>query len=295
LVETISKPRTATSSGARSARRAIFVFAGPAQRGSDLAALRRPPGLLPITRDGKCNVLRLLEACRAISIAPGPDVCERILVPDFEPSPSTDPQVREAMVPDRTQFRGTAGVLRDAAEDLPDDAQVLVLNAAEVYDDRIGRIINQVLSVDDDVVLSRDEVGRPLGVWTIHARCLRAVPGVGFQDLKEQVLPQLARRFSVRVLTLDASLSGTTIGRIRDRATYLACRAGLTDQDHERSSLLEDTARIHDRAIVSDVLCLHGSTIEAGATVARSILGPGGTIPSGHRVVDAVITEQDLE
>lgn len=277
----------------------VFVLCGLPPRSSDLAPLALPPGMLPLTADGTSNLDRLIDS---VGFAPGadhgngpdreePEPPLRVLVENtFDPAAAGRPDLADLFVTDRDRYRGTGGVLRDAAEALDDDARILVLTASEVDEDDLAAAIDTVGSIDADVVLCRRADYSPAGLWSVRARCLRGISGVGYADFKEQVLADLAKTAEIRVATLARSDGHRHA--IRDLNSYLACVADLR-ADGASDVIAEPDVQRSPEAIVVGSVLLRGAVVEPGAVVARSVIGPGVRVRSGQTVVDAVRTNAD--
>lgn len=266
----------------------VMILCGPAARASELSRLGRPPGLLPIDFAARNNVQRTLQAVTPFVAGDDPVSRIRILVEqkaDVSSWPDVCPIGR--YVRDQAAFRGTAGVLKDACADLSPDDRVLVVSGGEVLEGNLHPIVAKVGQIEGDVVLCRDAKHRPVSIWSIRAGCLEDVSSVGYSDFKEQVLSQLARRCDVRVLTLPSSE-----GRfhwLRDLGDYLGCVREITGGSPQ-FRVCEEDVEIADGALVVDSVLLKGARIQAGAIVARSVIGAGVVIPSGRRVIDQVVT-----
>jgi hypothetical protein len=129
----------------------------------------------------------------------------------------------------------------------------------------------------------------------IRCGCLRGLPDVGFVDMKEQGLPQIAGEHVVRVVTR----SRATGHSIRNRETYLrALRSWYRPQpepenpfaEDGRSSfaLVEDGAEVDPTARIHDSVVLAGARVEAGASVIRSVICPGSVVPRRGTVIEEV-------
>lgn len=270
---------------------ALAVLCGPAARSSDLAALDRPPGMLPITSEGHNNVQRILRSVESFLSPSGQTSSARVLIEadaDTVGWPDLGPKVR--YIPDRSAFRGTGGVLRDACEDLDDGDRVLVMSAGEVIDGDLGSIITQIGQIDSDVVLCRDAKHRPVSIWSMRAGSLRCVSSVGYSDLKEQVLSSLSSRCDVRVVTLEGD--PPRCYWLRDLAGFMGCVRALAGDPNRSFDLREPGVEVAHDALISDAVLLNGARVESGAIVARSVIGAGVTVKSGRRVIDQILATQ---
>lgn len=273
---------------------AVFVLCGLPPRTSDLAPLGLPPGLLPLDSAGTTNLDRQFEAVRPIQGTGDAPISEsrfRVLVEKpFDSSTVGRPELEPSFLTDKDRYRGTGGVLRDAADELDDDARILVMTGSEIFEDGLSAAIETVAGVDADVVLCRRANFSPAGLWSIRARCLRRVSGVGYADFKEQVLADLTDSRDIRVATL--ARSDRRHHAVRDLSSYLACLADLREEGGPDVIALPGVERAPDALIVDSVL-LRGAVIEPGAVVARSVIGPGVRVRSGQTVVDEVLTDSE--
>jgi len=269
----------------------LFVLCGRAPRASQLAELNRAPGLLPLGADGYNNVKRILCA-GSIFLSNPEDEESRCLLVDAQDRDTdcVSMGIEAHIVPDRDRFRGTAGILRDAAERLPDDARILVVSASEVVQSDLNSVFERLVAVDADVVLCRDSGGQPVGCWSIRAGNLRAVSPVGYSDFKEQVLPALAKTQKVKVVTI--SEKECVRHWLCDLPSYLHCIRSLAGFQSGPQVLMEPGVSIASDALVVDAVLLRGATVESGAVVARSAVVSGVRVRPGQRVIDRVWTDK---
>lgn len=298
-------------------RRAVagaLVLAGSASRRSELEALDRWPFELP-SGPGQTvgdRVLSWLGGCAgwggdgAGAGGGGGDLPVRVLAPEAVGSgvvPSGPRGVSVSLVRDRGPYRGTAGVIRDAAEGFDDDDLLLVVHGSELVRQEATYLVNAMLGTRGDMVVARDGVGRPLGVYLFRAAVLREIPAAGYTDLKEQAFPQLAARHRVSVATVGGGSGQGLV--IRSRLGYLEAvawsmggeagwerwRARTSEAGGAEAGfrVVEAGADVASDAVVHDSVVLAGAKVGSGAVVARSVIGAGAVVPSGARVVDAVV------
>jgi len=214
-------------------------------------------------------------------------LCERaarelpltVLVDRFSPKPTLEhPAVRVRT--DEVAFVGTGGVLRAAAAD--EAGWLLVLTAGAVALRPLDELASELASLEADVALLAEPDGRPAGIMLARAEVLAALPDRGYQDFKEQCLPEIARFHDVRVLRspTEATLP------VRDLESYLAALrrlAGGVFSVAEPGASVAGDARLHEAVVLS------GASVGAGAVVARSVVGGGGRVAPG-----AVVTDRTL-
>ena len=200
---------------------------------------------------------------------------------------------------DAGRFRGTAGVLRDLCADLAPHELVLVGTASQCP--APAQIENLVSAVDpqDGVTLSADADGAPTGLLVARGEALQSVAAVGYIDLKQQALPQIAASLGVRVVRATGDVSRP----IRDVVSYVdvvrswnqsgSLAGGGDDPFEERwrpaFSIVEDGALVHGDTRLHDAVVLAGGEVQQDATVVRSVVGPGGVVRRGEVVVGAFV------
>jgi hypothetical protein len=201
---------------------------------------------------------------------------------------------------DRSEFRGTGGVLRDLAEPYGPDDLLLVANASQVLTEPLPQLTADLLAGDADVSLIAHDDGTPSGVSIVRCGALAAIRGDGFVDFKEQVLPRLvaaghsirvvrrARASGLPVRTLDGYLAGV-------RAyTRLAEGRPIAHDPFEEDwsptfALIEKGAEVPAGATVHDSVVLKGGSVASGAVVVRSIVCPGSRVSAGATVADQIV------
>ncbi|GMU81579.1 MAG: hypothetical protein AMXMBFR47_14500 [Planctomycetota bacterium] len=206
--------------------------------------------------------------------------------------------------------RGSAGCCRDAVELFDADAFVVVEGSAHprlpvaelLAHHRRGRaaLTLAVSECGDGAVHAGGVQATPVGVAVMSAECLRQVPDVGFQDLKEGLIPRaLAEGRSGGTFRVERESP-----RIRDLETYL----------YSQRLLLEDTigagvgvfeawgsAPRADSGVAGDwpgvefigpVLVGAGTRIGSGSIlVGPCVIGPGCTLDEGVVVAGSVVRE----
>jgi NDP-sugar pyrophosphorylase family protein len=199
-------------------------------------------------------------------------------------------------------LRGTGGLLRDLAVGYNDNDYLVVATATQLPLHPIGRFVADSAQPGVDVAVLEDLTGSPTSVFVIACRALHEVPAVGFVDLKEQALPAIAAKHSVRV----TSLPGPLAVPVRTAANYLsAVRAHsrrLSGQHDTHSAfaerwrsdfaIVEPGARVHHSARLHNAVVLAGAEVEACSMVANSLVCPGGRVLRGNRVVNRLVTAE---
>jgi hypothetical protein len=207
---------------------------------------------------------------------------------------------------DRSELRGTGGVLYDIAESYADGDFIAVANANQVLTDSLSHLLASLETTGGDVALLAHGDGTPSGLLLARCGSLRSIPPIGFIDLKEQALPALAEHSSVRVVRREQPAALP----VRTASDYIAALRfhynGGADHPQpaeeirtsgpfaeawspvfslcERGSQVEPSARLHDSVV------LRGGRVQRGAVVARSVICAGAVVRKDQVVVDQLVT-----
>lgn len=193
--------------------------------------------------------------------------------------------------------RGTGGVLADIRVTLPEIGSgvsyFLVLDQSSCPPKSLESFVAK-LSDGADIVIGVSSFDRLTGILAFKPEVLDLVPGVGYQDFKEQTLVR-ARDLGLRIAahtTMAEAVRIDHLNGVLDAVRYWASsdsgrRYGI-DGAIEGSCSIHDSVKA-DEAMIVDSICMKGSVIGTGAVVARSIIGPNVRIPRGIRVIDSVV------
>jgi N-acetylglucosaminyldiphosphoundecaprenol N-acetyl-beta-D-mannosaminyltransferase len=228
----------------------------------------------------------------------------RVLVDWNSPEPSsTGPSHFDVLrvERDRTEYRGTGGVLHDLAGDYADDDLILVANAQQVMLDPIWSLAAALNQMQADVSLVSHLDGTPSGLMLVRCGTLRLIPRAGFVDMKEQALPAIASRFNVKVMPRKRP-TGLPVRSLADYIMalrhYHRRRIGtpgpidpLAEDWRPAFAIIEDGAVVDPLARVHDSVVLRGGRIEPGAVLVRSIVCPGGVVRRDRSAVDQFVTD----
>lgn len=200
---------------------------------------------------------------------------------------------------DAGEYRGTGGVLADLGAAYDDDDRIVVANGGQLVVESLTNAVLAMVEAGGDVSLISHRDGSPTGLMLIRCGVLRSISPVGFVDLKEQALPQIAASHKVTVVNRDRPIGLST----RRRADYLralfqyhrrlANRDNVSDAFAEEwkptFSIIEPGARVDPTARVHDSVVLRGGRVERGATLIHSIVCVGGVVRRKQMVTDRVI------
>lgn len=231
-----------------------------------------------------------------------------LLVGESSPMPSLRREagnLRFRVERDSSEYRGTAGALRDLCEGFRDEDHILVGNASQCPD--AGLIQQLVAQSDpsDGVTVSTDPEGAPSGLMLVRCGALRQIPSIGYMDLKEQALPRIAKQFGARVVVSQVGGSPP----IRSLRHYLEvvrswrchkslrglCAVGPFEERWAPAfSIVEDGAKVAESAKLYDSVVLAGGVIESGCEVVRSVVSRGGVVRRSGRVLDQLVIGSGL-
>ena len=204
------------------------------------------------------------------------------------PAPRT-PQAHAGLdvsvVREANRWRGPAGVLLDVCDDLPSDANVLVVEGARWYGSSLRPLVESHERRGAEVTIGQSSDRAPEGVYVLRRSALDRTPRLGFMDLKEQLLGKLledGRRIYVH--TMDAP--GTR--PLRTLAGFLEAARAVSGAIGEWS-VVDPMAAVDAGAVVVSSVVMKGAVVEPGAVVARSIVLEGATVQSGAETVDSVV------
>jgi hypothetical protein len=179
------------------------------------------------------------------------------------------------IVQEAGEYRGPAGVARDACEGLDPDATILLADAGRYIATSLEPMLRAHRERRAGVTVACNADRTPAGVYLIQRRTLDLVPRAGFVDLKEQWLRR-ALEGGVGVWTHVLGGVGAGAGSLPIRTRP---RGG---------AVVAPGAAVAPGAYAADCIIMPGARVEAGAVVARSVVGPGALVASGAEVIDEV-------
>lgn len=227
----------------------------------------------------------------------------RVIIDRFGTAPSLpapDPRAPVQLERDLAEYRGTGGVLCDAAADYAPDDLLVVANAGQILAVPLAEQVAALIDTGGDIALNAHADGTPVGLMLIPCGALAGVKKIGFVDFKEQVLPALIPWHDVRVVLRSSpggfpvrSLEGYLAG-LRAHHRLLAGKAATDDPFDEdwrpTFAIVEPGAVVERGARVHDAVVLAGARVERGAVVVRSVVCPGAVIRAGRTVADQIVT-----
>jgi hypothetical protein len=197
-------------------------------------------------------------------------------------------------------YRGTAGILRDVSIDYDDDDYIVVASAAQILLEPLEKLVCELVSKANDISLIAHDDGTPCGLMLIRCGCLREIPTIGYIDLKEQALPEIAKHYRVRVVR-HVRPSGLPIrtleGYIEALREYRWVLAGKGDHRAKEDGyslfeIVEDGAVVAPDSRLHDSIVLRGGRVEGKSVLFRSIVGSRGVVRQ-QTIVNQVISGAD--
>ena len=236
-------------------------------------------------------VLRVMTNARAV--APGARVSD-------QSGPS-----RLEIKTDAADYRGTAGVLKDLSQAYDDDGLILVANGAQILSEDLSDLAVLLARRRSDVSLVSHDDGTPSGLMLLRCGVLKTIPDVGFVDMKEQALPQIALHHHVAVVRRSQPSSlpirglGDYIAALRmhhSRSTGQGSMINAFTEDWKPTfSIIEPQAQVDPSAHVHDSVVLRGATVRRSAVLVRSVVGPGGVVSAGQTLANRLVTAQNRD
>ena len=213
---------------------------------------------------------------------------------------SIKPGITTIVRMDVNEPRGSGGALRDALAGFDPASRVLIAPGHALPRGELLDLLSLLAHPNADIIIHADAARMPTGFLLLRCGVLASVAVNGFADLKEQVLPQLASRFDIRVVR-DGHPSPLPI---RSLAGYIhALRVAHSpvstaetmpaEQWRSTFSIAEDGSSVHPTARLHDSVVLKGGAVAAGAVVVRCLVGPGGSVASGEAVFDKLIGSKE--
>jgi hypothetical protein len=292
--------------------RALVLLSGSVRAKGWTSSLGRSVLDLPL-ESGKSLLTQWIEHAADLArlTAAGP-LEMRVLVDRSTPAPQTQSPVavsfaerfvRLRVEQDPLEYRGTGGLLHDVSLRYDEQDYLLVASGAQVLTESLESAACALAAKGRDVALLAHDDGTPTGLMWVRCGCLREVPELGFIDMKEQALPQIAKQHDVAVVTRQA------LGlAVRTPAEYLAAvrTYHLRKHDDDRLGdpfaedwrpafqLVEEGAEVDPSAKVHDSVVLRGGRVQRRAVIVRSLVAPAGVARPRQCVVDQFLSPSSV-
>ncbi len=200
-------------------------------------------------------------------------------------------------------YRGPAGVAKDACERYDPEATIIVVEGARCVTCAISGLVREHAVSGAAITVGCNPDRSPAGVYAVRRSSLDLVPGGGFMDLKEQWLSRvvasgasvrvhvLANGLSIPLRTLDQYIAA--VGEVngwRASSVHQDESPDMCDRARTSHTVLTPGATVGDGAVLIDSVVMGGTTIGRGAIVARSLVCEGAVVPAGAEIVGSVVT-----
>jgi NDP-sugar pyrophosphorylase family protein len=286
VVDEVVAPQapTATLSPEALASTAAIVLAGSyAWTGSSFDQLRARP-LLPIGQSPMiAHVLGALKRCGVAEATICANGSTGAMKAFFEASPQLAIGVTFYEDPSP---RGAAGCLRDAAEGM--DADTFIVTECAMHPDISLEALVQrhrergaamTIAVSREEGPGATEFLNPTGLYIVDRRVLNHISAQGYQDLKENLIPQLHAAGEL----VDVFVSPRGCPTVLNAQSYLAANQWMVQRLARERGLLADESEYQRTAEVIVHVTAH---IDATASLVGPVLvGPGVEIRAGAVVI----------
>jgi hypothetical protein len=234
-----------------------------------------------------------LERCSTLSEDGAGPLEVRVIYGDATPAPTVPERVpatiRLRMERDTRQYRGPAGITRDAASEYDEDATILIAEAARFLAVDLISVVAQHRKRNADITVVCNADSSPAGIFLAKRSTLDLIPRIGFVDLKEQ---WLTRAVTGGVHIRVHRLAGNESHELRTPSQFLAAasaarlmRAGSLNGDSSPA------VQIAPGAVVVDSVIMPGAVIADRCVVVRSIVCAGARVEQGETIIDQVVRQ----
>jgi hypothetical protein len=292
--------------GALEKIRAVVLLGGQLRPSPLMQAVDRSVLDLPLLEDRTLLNHWLTDIAHLREFAKLERLPARLLVSRDADEPfSVVPSLRDMLRIERdaSEYRGTGGVIADVARAYDPDDFLLVAHAAQLLLEPLHALAMALDHKRSDVAMIAHADGTPGGLMLIRCAALRQVKTVGFVDMKEQALPQIAKSFDVRVVNcrrptgLPLRTPEDYISAMRQWHRGVGVRPGsrrgqidpLAEDFSRGFAVIEPGAFVDSTALLHDAVVLRGSKVESQAAVVRSLVLPGAIVKPNARVIDEVV------
>lgn len=195
---------------------------------------------------------------------------------------------------DRSEYRGSAGALRDALFSRGGGLTLVVSSSRWSVFDAERALAGHARSGAGVSVLC-DGDGEPLDAMVLDSSVVGSVPAVGYVDLKEQMLSRWVRGG----VGVRGDCCGRGVPRVHDRASYLRCvrevcgslparSGGFVGEHRGCEGVVCVGASVAESALVKESVVMPGASVGDGAVVVGSVVCSGCEVESGSWMVDVV-------
>lgn len=191
---------------------------------------------------------------------------------------------------DKASHRGTAGALKDFIGDRPGFENVLFIEGNRVPPEYPENLFcDEFLSDDVAGVLGKSSQDETAGMILMKKGMLDLVPGLGFFDFKEQLIPRVLEtglKILVKEITrrsIRFSTPGTYLKQLTEFNPSKGCDRG--------GPFVSDSANVDPSSVLgANVIVGDNVTIKAGCLIQDSVILDGCEIGSNSTLVRSIIT-----
>jgi hypothetical protein len=276
---------------------AAAILLGGSVRSSEFQdAIGRSPLYLPFS-DGRTILSAWCEGVRSLVPRWG-TIPIRILADEAAAKVFVAPAVADVTITisrDPIEWRGTGGVLRDISSVYSADQFILVANASQVLMRPLSELVEALSALRADIAVLAHEDGTPSTMMLVRCGCLADLPDVGFVDMKEQAIPQLAEKHATKVVKVPRAIA---LG-VRTAKSYLAAlreyhvgtngNGGAREAWRSAFSIVEDGSNVGSGARLHDSVVLRGASLGKEVVLVRSVLCGGAHVASRQIVIDKLV------
>lgn len=211
---------------------------------------------------------------------------------------------------DRNEHRGAAGTVRDFFDacGAESDTGILIAECSTFGDFGLDTLLPLGATPDDatreqgavphaSVLMWTD--GRPAGALYLSRASIQQIPTIGYFDVKEQLLPAIAKSGSPATAVLSRA-APHRVGSLQGYLKLMSARADAGVEMISAQASIHPTAvlqggvligkgvEVGAGAVISGSVIMSGARVASGAIVARSVVPPGASVRAGVRVIDQV-------
>lgn len=213
------------------------------------------------------------------------------------------------LIEDQAPYRGPAGVLLDAFEQINLDRPCVIIEHSRMLESPglLASLVESHKSGGQSITIATNPNGTFSGILIADAEPIRMIPRIGFMDIKEQWIPA-AHTNGLGVARVP--LGGWSY-QIRSRSAYLTAirkidgfgnpldqgvigrSAGRVMNTRYGGGLVTNGAQVDPSASIAHSVVCPGAVVGERAIVVRSIIGPGARVANDAVVVDSTVKAAD--
>lgn len=281
----------------------VIILAGGRDFGRDLLAADIPTALWPVL--GESALQRILDSLADQGIS-DVVVCSNGESSLLAESVRTDDRMKVEFL-EETLPVGTAGAVRDAARTAGKDALFIVLPASMVAAPDVKMILDAhssgqcelTVMLNPEIAVA-NKVREASGIYVFGANVLKHIPGGGYFDIKEGLIPEMVRAGK----QVHGAVLPNHAGSFRDRREYL-CAIGdyleyvrkppldsiICEQRDSQGVWISSRATVHSGArLCGPAVIMDGVEVSDGAVIlGPTVLGTDVKVGADAVVIGSVV------